>query len=244
MKIPVRRLMSAFQNEFVESALRPLAALLGVDWDFVKGEESDGLVYLCGLPASRLLQTHAVVGAPVLSDGRYLDQPVYFTDVLAARNGGQSRWESPSGAVWAYNGQDSFSGWVAVLDGLRRRGIDPAAFRWVETGSHANSLKLLVEGRADLSGVDSMIWDHQLQVGGSGVDQIINVDSFGPWPMPPLMAARTLGVEFLNQLKQAMREATRHDHPGPIARWAIVDDSHLDPIIEVTRTLRDRTSIP
>lgn len=243
MKIPVRRLMSAIQNELLESALRPLAALLGVDWDFINGEGPDGLVYLCGLPASRLLETHTVVGAPVLRDGRYLDRPVYFTDVVAARNGGQSSWESRSGAVWAFNHRDSFSGWVAVLDGLHRRDVDPATFRWVETGSHANSLKLLGEGRADLSGVDSMIWDREVRTGGSAVEQIIGVDSFGPWPMPPLMAARQLGVKFLSELKQALLQTTSDNHSSPIARWAIVDDSHLDPIIEVTRTLTNRSFI-
>lgn len=239
MKIPVYRLMSAAQNELVELALNSLAPVLGVSWEFPKGTGSEGLIYLCGLPASRLLDSHTVVGAPVLRETRYGDQPAYFTDVLVRNDRGSLR-ESPTGSIWAYNDRDSFSGWVAVLDGLQGRDIDPAAFRWVPTGSHANSLKLLLGGKADVTGVDSMIWDHERRSGKASYNQINAIDSFGPWPMPPLMASRDLGVGFLSELSGALPLASDHDVTGLIARWAAVDDSHLDPIVDAARSLRNR----
>lgn len=55
MRIPVYRLMSAGQNDLLRSALLPIERLLGVSWDYRDGTGPDGLSYLCGLPASKLL---------------------------------------------------------------------------------------------------------------------------------------------------------------------------------------------
>lgn len=241
MKTPVYRLMSDGQNDHLRSLLVTLEAPLGVSWEFRQGNGPDGLTYLCGLPASRLLESHTVIAAPVLFPARYLDLPVYFSDIIT-RSGQEAEWDNRPGATWAYNERGSFSGWVAVVDGLHRRGVDLARFVWVETGSHLRSLAMVGDKHADLCGIDSMVWDVETSARPRLAQQLTVVASFGPWPMPPLMASRRLDANLLRDLSEAIA-STRIEN-GLISRWAVVDDRHLDPIIGVVQSLTERSLLP
>jgi ABC-type phosphate/phosphonate transport system substrate-binding protein len=74
---------------------------------------------------------------------------------------------------------------------------------------------------------------------------MVTIASFGPWPMPPLMASTSLAAEFVSELSQALTVLTNNDAVfGLMARWAEVDDHHLDPMIGFVQTLHDPSLFP
>jgi phosphonate transport system substrate-binding protein len=173
------------------------------------------VVYLCGLPATELLESHRPLLAPVLDTPRYQGQPWYFVDVIA---------RNPETALgsgrWAYNETASFSGWVAARHGLRGQHLDPDELDWIFTGSHAASLQAVRQGRADLAGIDSMITDLAPEL---FIDLVV-LDHWGPWPTPPVMVARKLDAGVVGDLEAALLGTD-----GEVL-WVPIGPDHLDPI--------------
>ncbi len=215
MQLAVSSGLSKPQNRLFDRRLAHAAKELGLVLTGASGPEQADLAYVCGLPASRMLSTHFPLVAPVLPTSRYQHQPWYFVDVLArdAETGlGTGRW--------AYNQTSSFSGWLAVHHGLRLHHVDPEQLEWVETGSHAYSLSVLRRGDADLAGVDSMILDLDSQL----AQDLIVIDSWGPWPTPPVMAARSLDPGLVEELASAFLGTDE------AITWVTLDPGHLEPI--------------
>jgi ABC-type phosphate/phosphonate transport system substrate-binding protein len=215
MQLAVLAALSRSQNRLFERRLAHTAEALGIALTRASAPEHADLTYVCGLPATRMLGTHYPLLAPVLPFDRYQNQPWYFVDVLAR--------EEDTGlgtGRWAYNQTSSFSGWMAVRHGLRLHHVDPDQLAWVETGSHADSLSALRNGAADLAGVDSMIVDLDSQL----AKDLIVIDSWGPWPTPPVMAARSLDSRLVGELTSGFLGA---DEP---VTWVALDPRHLEPI--------------
>ena len=218
MKIAAHSGLSEAQNRIFARRWIVASERLGIEIEKAPDPASADLAYLCGLPASRMLATHQPVLAPVLSPERYQEHPWYFVDVVAG-----NRELGLATGRWAYNQPQSFSGWLAVRHGLRLHHIDPASVRWVATGSHAGSLDAIRAGRADLAGIDSMILD--LDADASHGVKI--VDSWGPWPTPPVMVSRALDSTLVTNLVAALMGSDEG------VTWVEIDQSHLDPIIAV-----------
>jgi ABC-type phosphate/phosphonate transport system substrate-binding protein len=212
--------LSEPQNRLFYSRLTHATNELGLAVTEPSGPATADLAYLCGLPASRMLSTHYPLVAPVLPAARYQNQPWYFVDVLA-RNEGMG----VGAGRWAYNQTSSFSGWLAVRHGLRLHHVDPDQLEWTETGSHASSLSALRQGTTDLAGVDSMILDLEPHL----ADNLVVIDSWGPWPTPPVMAARSLDQRLVDDLVHAFLGSE-----GGVS-WVALDRNHLEPIEVVAR---------
>jgi phosphonate transport system substrate-binding protein len=238
MNIPVYRLMSEAQNRLLRDMLDEVGSRVGINWDYRSGLGADGLSYLCGLPALDLLGTHSPLSAPVLSPPRYRGLPCYFTDVITRASDRRPLAARTNGS-WAYNERGSFSGWVAVVNGLDSRSIDRATFDWIQSETHGQSLEMVRSGKADLCGVDSMIWDLATTGGSELSAGLAVVESFGPWPIPPLMASNEIDRELVARLAEGI--GTHRPSNPLVARWTLLDDSHLDPIGKVVQDLRERS---
>ncbi|HJR87007.1 MAG TPA: PhnD/SsuA/transferrin family substrate-binding protein [Acidimicrobiia bacterium] len=215
MQLAVLSWLSEPQNRLFNRRLAHAAKEIGLAATEATDPEAADLAYLCGLPASRMLSTHFPLLAPVLPGDRSQHQPWYFVDVLSRNE------ERGLGAGrWAYNQTSSFSGWIAVRHGLRLHHIDPDQLRWVETGSHASSLAALRNGTADLAGIDSVMLDLAPQL----AEDLTVIDSWGPWPTPPVMAARSLDPGLVSELASAFLEADE------AITWVALDPGHLEAI--------------
>ncbi|HJQ94429.1 MAG TPA: PhnD/SsuA/transferrin family substrate-binding protein [Acidimicrobiia bacterium] len=220
MQLGASSRLSEPQNRLFDRRLTAASNELGLAVTEAAGPATADLAYLCGLPASRMLSTHYPLVAPVLPAVRYQNQPWYFVDVLA-RNEGMG----VGAGRWAYNQTSSFSGWLAVRQGLRLHHVDPDQLEWTETGSHASSLAALRSGAIDLAGVDSMILDLEPHL----ADNLVVIDSWGPWPTPPVMAARSLDQTLVDDLVHAFLGSE-----GGV-NWVALDPNHLEPIEVVGR---------
>jgi phosphonate transport system substrate-binding protein len=182
-----------------------------------RGEAQVGVV--CGLqyihaPGIELL------AAPVMRGPRYQNQPVYFSDVVV-RDDSQARCLADlRGCTWAVNEPTSHSGFNITRYALAERGETSSFFgRIVESGSHENSIRLVLDGAVDASAVDSTVLETlrpNLRV----------IETLGPSPIPPVVVSRSLPAATREQLRGALLATTL----GPIARFVPVSDADYDAI--------------
>jgi ABC-type phosphate/phosphonate transport system substrate-binding protein len=112
----------------------------------------------CGYPfASRLFDRVRLVGTPIYEvDG--CTGPSYSSFIVTRIEAPEEHLSDFRGRRIAFNARDSLSGYVALVAAITACRLEPADFDWVETGSHRVSLTAVVDGSADLAGVDSVCW--------------------------------------------------------------------------------------
>jgi phosphonate transport system substrate-binding protein len=202
------------------------------------------LAFICGLPYSekfdRLDRPVELLAAPVMAGARYGGRPVYFTDVVVRHDSPARSFADLRGTVWAYNGEDSNSGYVMPRDHLLRLGeVDGYFGRAVASGSHQQSIEMVLAGEAHVSGIDSTVLDLELEQQPALAGALRTLESIGPCPIPPVVVARRLPEGTKRALGEALL-AMHHDRDGRailagglIARFVRVQDADYDPIREM-----------
>lgn len=243
---------------FLAPTLRPLyqvatdaiGAALGTDATLVTGEDYDELLdgridaaFVCGLPyvnlRDRAGDTIEPLAAPVVEGERYGGRPVYFSDVVVARDDPARSFEDLRGRRWVYNEPQSHSGSNVVLAHLARSGLDPSFFEsMTPVGFHTEALRRVVAGEADAAAIDS----HLLQVIATEDPDLRSrvraVASLGPSPIQPLVA----GAAMTSTDRESARAAVTRLGAGPcgtlVEGWAPVGDADYEPI----RAMRDEAA--
>lgn len=200
----------------------------------------------CGLPyaleADRPDPRVALVAAPVMAATRYADAPVYFSDVIVRREAPFRHLDDLQGATWAYNEPSSHSGYWITRYELARRGLAAPHFgRVVEAGAHLTAIELVRTGAVDASAIDSTVLDLALTAEPALADDLRVIETWGPSPMPPLVASTRVPAAQRQALAGAI--AQMHHHPagrqalaaGLVSRFAPVSDADYDPVRRMAR---------
>lgn len=235
MQLSVAGCLSEDQNRLLAVIVEWLAGRMGLSV-----EESDvggaDLVYQCGLPTGEQIDQWLPLVAPVMSAPRYIDQPIYWSDVIVRPGTNAASLTDLAGSRIAYNHQESFSGWVALQLELRRLGISPELYTWIETGAHLHSIAAVDSGQADLAAIDSMV------LALSGWEGMV-VASLGPRPAPPLSLRRHRHhlapglIEALTAMHTDL-EAGRRLAGFGVARLAPVEAESYRHLARLTASLR------
>ncbi|MEX0757408.1 MAG: PhnD/SsuA/transferrin family substrate-binding protein [Acidimicrobiia bacterium] len=173
-----------------ESAGTEVAAVTG-PWDERMRAFQDGRVlagWLCGLLHVELQNQggwpYRAVAAQPSTRPDTLGLPVYYGDIVVARQSRRLGFADLEGATFAYNEESSLSGFRMMTDHLRAIGSDLSFFGGAtKSGSHLASLELVANGSADCAVIDSTLIDDRVE----GTDAIRVVTSLGPYPAPPLV---------------------------------------------------------
>ncbi len=206
--------------------------------EFVDGRADVG--FLCGLLYTHLIAREAcpveLLAAPVLTGARYQGQPLYFSDVVVRADSSFFSFADLEGCTWAYNEGASHSGCNLVNYSLLERGKSPDYFgSLMKSGSHLNSLRMVLAGQAEAAAIDSHLLDvvlyRDVQAAGIRV-----VDTLGPSAVPPIVVARRLDPDLKRTLREML--VTMHNdpfsarvlHEGGIERFVSVDDEWYDGI--------------
>ena len=219
MSLKSRTYLSPIQNSFFQATWAWLAAHTDLDFERDAATTDDpDVLFMCGLPTGQEAHRLVPLVAPVLALDRYGGQPVYFSDLVA-----RSGTAGPPAPSWriAYNSQDSFSGWIAPRSGLASLGIDPDKIRWVATGSHMDSLAAIRTGAVEAAGIDSMVMDLVDGEANSAGD-LVTIESFGPWPAPPISARAGLDPSVRDELADTL--ASMHEDAAGarvLAAWGV-----------------------
>jgi phosphonate transport system substrate-binding protein len=207
--------------------------------EFARGEAEIG--FLCGLVYVRLKQDSScpveLLAAPVLQGKRYRDAPLYFSDVIVRRDSSHTSFTDLRGCTWAYNERVSHSGYNLVYYSLLQRDLPLDYFhRTIETGSHLQSLRMVLDGDADAAVLDSHMLDVLFQQQTDLGDQLRVVEMLGPSPIPPLVIVKDLDPALKLRIQETL--LTMHHDPyvarelskGRIGRFAFVSDKYYDTI--------------
>ncbi|MCP3138217.1 phosphate/phosphite/phosphonate ABC transporter substrate-binding protein [Pyxidicoccus xibeiensis] len=229
-----------------------LARELGRQVEFVSGFSygtidemiDDGAVdvgFICGYPYvlkhDRPEPVVDVLAAPVVKSPRYKDQPLYFSDLIVREGSRFQRFEDLEGATLVYNEEKSNSGYNMPRSFLIERGLTKGFFgKVIRSGSHEESIRMVAEGEADASFVDSLVLDYDREKGLGSAGQVRVLMSLGPEAIPPVVVSTQMAPE----LRERMRAALTHMHEDPegrrildealLSRFAPVEDAHYDGI--------------
>jgi phosphonate transport system substrate-binding protein len=226
------------------------AALLGaVAWDerlrMLDAGHID-VAFMCGLPYSQRRDRPdppvELLCAPVMAAPRYQGRPVYYTDVIVRRDSPVTRFADLRGRAYAYNDPGSHSGYNLPRHHLLTLGETSGYFgRVVGSGSHQNSIRLVLEGAVDASGIDSVVLELEEKARPELERELRVVDSIGPCPVPPVVASTRLAGSLKGRLRELLLRM--HEDPegrailadGLLLRFVPVEDEDYDPIREMVR---------
>lgn len=248
------------QAEIAESFCRALSSFigkrLGVSAEFVGDipwQERERLLdageidvcWICGLPYVKKIITDGAIkllAAPVMAHPRYADLPIYYSDVVVHAESRLRSFRDLRGAVWAYNEPNSHSGHNLVRYHLAARGIRDRYFgRVVESGSHQDSLQMLLSRTIDATAIDSTVLEMAFAREPWMIEKVRTVTVLGPSPAPPWVVHCSVPYETQEALRREFlsvhlrQEGQRILEPAGISRFASVSDKSYDPIRQMDR---------
>lgn len=190
------------------------------------------VAFLCGLPYVRLAGHLEPLAAPVLAGDRYGAQPVYFSDVIVAKDSRFQSFADLRGASWSFNDSDSHSGYLVTLVRLLDLGETDQFFgRVVDAGWHQVSIELVAAGRVDASAVDSHVLAVEIRKRPELQNRLRVIDSLGPSPIQPVVARRALDAQLRRDLRSALLELTIDRFAeGLVERLVPITERSYDPI--------------
>ncbi|HEY4000609.1 MAG TPA: PhnD/SsuA/transferrin family substrate-binding protein [Candidatus Xenobia bacterium] len=184
------------------------------------------LAFMCGIQYARRAQTLRLLGVPVPDGPRYGGRPVYYTDVVVRADSSFSSFADLRGQSWAYNGLESFSGYCVVAAHLAQLGEVQGYFgRAMTSGAHAESLRLVLDGKVDAAPIDSTVLDMLTAADPTLCQALRVVERMGPSPHPPAVARADLDADQFAALQHALlnmhedREGRKGLALGGFRRW-------------------------
>jgi phosphonate transport system substrate-binding protein len=227
----------------------PVELLAGVPWEERHRRLDAGgidVAFICGLPYSekhdRPDRPIELLCAPVMAAPRYGGRPVYFTDVIVRQDHPARVFEDLRGRGWAYNDAASHSGYNVVRHHLLALGETAGYFgRVVASGSHQNSIAMLLAGEIDASGIDSTVLETELARRPELGAALRTIDVIGPSPIPPVVVARGLEPALRARVRALFLEMGADVEgrailaEGRTAGFVPVRDADYDPIRQMVR---------
>lgn len=176
-----------------------------------------GLLHACHMKRSDWPFT--ALAAPVMISERHGDKPQYFGDVIVSHRSHARSLEDLTGAVFAYNETTSLSGYRMLLN---RLGSFGQFERTVASGSHVESLSMVMSGAVDVAVIDSTVMDMMRVARLVRIDEVHAIESLGPYPMPPIVASRNVAPRRLAEIRGRFEslhldESTR----ATLAAWGV-----------------------
>jgi phosphonate transport system substrate-binding protein len=142
--------------------------------------------------------------APVFDDERNAGRPVYFCDVIVRDDAPFQTFSDLRGSAWAYNDKSSLSGYYGLLEKLAESGEDESFFGSVTcSGSHLNSIEAVLQGQANAASIDSNVLRIKLQETPALRNTLRVIDSWGPYPIQPIVVNSNLHPHLKEQLRAA-----------------------------------------
>jgi phosphonate transport system substrate-binding protein len=209
----------------------PVRLELGRSFNQLLTGEID-VAFLCGLPYVRLAEQLDPLAAPVVAGDRSGGRPVYFSDVIVHRESPVQRFADLRGASWSFNDPDSHSGYLATLTRLLELDETDGFFgQVIDAGWHQVSIELVASGRVDASAVDSHVLAVELRDRPELANRLRVVDSFGPSPIQPVVARRSLDAGLRLDLRDILTGLAGDGlGQGLVERLTRVTDAWYDPI--------------
>ena len=139
----------------------------------------------------------------VFRDPRNGGRPHYFSDVIVSADGPVSSLEELRGGTFGFNDPCSLSGYYAARQELPGPANGFFA-REVCTGSHAASIRAVLDGGIDAAAIDSNVLALAIDRAPDLGERLRVVESWGPYPIQPIVFGAHLGDELGAGLADAL----------------------------------------
>jgi phosphonate transport system substrate-binding protein len=240
--------LSPLLQETYESILNYVVEHVGCTATLYTGQSLSEFTYgmadvgfICGLQYVRMKEWQdcpvELLAAPVLEGKHYYGLPIYYSSVVVRVDRPYTSFDDLKGCVWAYNECESHSGCNIVCSSLLERKKGPRYFGTVvRSGSHMNSLRLVLEGKVDAAAIDSHVFEFALHRDPTLTEHVRSIDHLGPSTIPPVVIGKRLDKTLKEQLRTAL--ITMHEdeymakmlHEGLVERFVPITDKHYDDI--------------
>ena len=112
------------------------------------------------------------------------------------------------GSVAAVNEFESLSGWISLIAAIH--GPQESWRGEVRvSGSHAESVRMLCRGEADVASIDSVTLAHLRRIDPATIASLFVICNGPLVPCLPIVAHRSISDSQLDELRQALSESTR-----------------------------------
>jgi phosphonate transport system substrate-binding protein len=167
------------------------------------------LGWICGLLYVRKADQRnpqlELLAAPIMRDPRYRGRPIYYSDVVVRQDSPYTSFSDLKGTCWVYNEPGSYSGYYVVCHHLVKADETLNYFdKVLESGAHINSLQMVVDGRADVTAVDSTVLDYELTNRPALSRKVRVIETLGPSPIPPWVISLHLPQDLRIQLRELL----------------------------------------
>ena len=231
---------------------REVEFVTGFSYETINSMLESGAVdvgFVCGLPYVLLRDREApavqLLVAPVMKDARYRDQPKYYSDLIVRQGSDIQSIHDLRGRTYVFNETISNSGYNLPRFRLAQLGYAEGFFgKVLRSGSHEESIRMVADGRADASFVDSLVLEYDLAHGLGVAKEVRVVESVGPAGIPPVVVSSHVPAELREQLEDVLV----HMHEAPegrrildqalVARFTHVNDDNYDDVREMAQTAK------
>jgi len=238
-----------FVSRYLAKMLRcPTDLAVGTDYTRLPGRAD--LAFLCGLPyvehTRQGVPRLEPLVAPVLRGERYGGRPIYFSDVIVRKDAPFRSFADLRGRSWAYNEPLSQSGYGITRYYLVGKGETSGYFsRVTEAGFHERAIQMVHAGEVDASAIDSHVLALVFRDNPALTSGLRVIDTFGPSPIQPIVAAKHLPSSLKSEVKKVLLEM--HDDPtakpelarAMVERFETVSDSTYDDIRRMRAAAED-----
>jgi len=170
-----------------------------------------GCAFMCGYPFARATPQPIPLVALVPSPERYRGKPVYWTDLVVRDDAPLHTIADAFGRVMAYTTEGSQSGYQAPRRFLapyaKERGGSLFASTIGPLITPRRVAEAIVTGAADIGPLDSYAHDLLRQNEPGIASRLRTIASTPPMPIPPLVAAPTIGSGDAKRLREALYAA-------------------------------------
>ncbi len=228
---------------------REVTFVSGLSYDTVNemiDEHVIDLAFVCGLPYTMKYDMPdpavRLLAAPVMQAQRYQDRPIYYSDIIVHKDSPFKRFEDLRGAVFVYNDEISNSGYNMPRAHLISLNETEGFFgKVLRSGSHEESIRMVAEGKAQASAVDSLVLDYDRRHNPEFISQIRILKSLGPAAIPPVVASTDLPEKEYRRIQDILVEMGNDPEGRKILNTAGVKrfDKVTDDFYDNIRAMRD-----
>ena len=225
----------------------------GFSYETINSMLDSGMVdvgFICGLPYVLKQDTAEpkieLLLAPVMKNAKYQNKPIYYSYIIVNKDSAYENFTDLKGSRFVFNDEISNSGYNMPRAYLIEQEQTSGFFGHVtRSGSHEESIRMIASGEADVSAVDSLIYDFDWHSNSKFVQQTRIIKTLGPAGIPPIVISTKTPEIIRNQIKDILLNMN-NDPLGKqileealVDRFAVVDDNNYNGIREMQKLSED-----
>ena len=228
---------------------REIEFISGFSYEAINAMLDTGMVdvgFICGLPYTikkdQVKPSVKLLLAPVMKNPKYKDKPIYYSNVIVHKDSKFNNFQDLKGSHFAFSDELSNSGYNMPRAHLVDIGETSGFFSKVShSGSHEESIRMIALGMADVSAVDSLVYDYDVMNNFQYTSQTKVIKVLGPVGIPPIVVSNKISLSLRNEIREILLDM-KNDIVGRkvldealLDRFTIVKDSNYDSIRKMNK---------